>query len=65
MNGIDLAEIGSHLPDLQEQSGRQRRKRDITFLDVYPFLSKGNEYIRARVGIDNRLYPQLRFMQLQ
>src|ERR1700730_19143227 len=63
VNGIDLAEIGAHLADLQQQSGRERREGYVGLFHIDPGFAKGDEGVGAGVGIDDRLHADLGFMQ--
>src|SRR5436309_451841 len=65
VDGVDLAEFGAHLADFQKESGRERSKGDVTFLDIYAGFAKGDEGIGARVGIDDRLHADFGLVEFE
>ena len=65
VDGVDLAEFGAHLADFQKESGRERSKGDVTFLDVHAFFAEGDKGIGARVGINDGLHADFGFVEFE
>src|SRR5438552_1678545 len=51
VDGVDLAEFGAHLADFQKESGRERSKGDVTFLDVHAFFAEGDKGLGERAHL--------------
>src|SRR5260370_21458720 len=65
VDGVDLAEFGTHLADFQEQSGGKGCEGDVTFLDIYAGFAEGRKGIGAGIGIGNCLAGPVGFVQFQ
>src|SRR5712672_2402393 len=65
MHSVDFAKRRSHLAHARHKISRQRRERDVAFLQSDALLSERQEKIALRVSIYNRLHTQLRLVHLK
>jgi hypothetical protein len=62
---VDLAELRLELSGLDDEVPREVEERDVALLDVDALVREGEEQVRARVRVDDRLERDLRLLELE